>query len=103
MFYRLATLMLAQGLDLTTFVLMVRTHGVTAEANPLVAGLFVSLGIPAVVIAKSLLVVVVGSLGIAAAASGRTLAWRVAGGVPIALAIAIGLVGGITNTAVFLA
>ena len=100
MFYRLATLMLAQALDLTTFVLMVRTHGVAAEANPLVAGLFVSLGIPAVVIAKSLLIVVVGSLGIAAAASGRTLAWRVAGGLPIALAIAIGLIGGITNTAV---
>jgi hypothetical protein len=103
-FYRLATLMLAQALDLTTFVLMVRTHGVAAEANPLVAGLFVTLGVPAVLIAKGLLVVVVGSLGIAAAAvSSGGLVWRVAGGLPIALAIAIGLVGGITNAAVILA
>ena len=102
-FYRLATLMLAQALDLTTFVLMVRTHGVAAEANPLVADLFVTLGVPAVVIAKGLLVVVVGSLGIAAAAtSGGTLTWRLAGGLPLALAIAIGLIGGITNTAAFL-
>ena len=104
MFYRLATLVLAQVLDLTTFVLMVRTHGVAAEANPLVSGLFVALGIPAVVIAKAFLVVVVGSLGIAAAASSKaTLAWRVVGGLPIALAIAIGLIGGITNAATFLA
>ena len=103
MFFRLATLMLAQALDLTTFVLMVRTHGVAAEANPLVADLFVTLGVPAVLIAKGLLVVVVGSLGIAAAAvSSGGLAWRVAGGLPIALAIAIGLVGGITNAAVIL-
>ena len=36
MFYRLATLVLAQALDLTTFVLMVRERGVVAEGNPLV-------------------------------------------------------------------
>ena len=102
-FFRLATLMLAQALDLTTFVLMVRTHGVAAEANPLVADLFVTLGVPAVLVAKSLLVVVVGSLGIAAASvAGGSLAWRVTGGLPMALAIAIGLIGGITNTATIL-
>ena len=69
--------------------------------NPL-ADLFVTLGVPAVVIAK-------GSRGggrvariAAAATSGGTLTWRLAGGLPLALAIAIGLIGGITNTAAFL-
>ena len=99
---RLVTLALAQILDLTTFTVMVRTHGVAAEANPLVADLFASLGLPAVVIAKAFVIVVVGALCLAAAASAPTRAWRVVGGLPLALAIAIGLIGGITNTAAYL-
>jgi hypothetical protein len=101
-FYRLATLTLAQVLDLATFVLMVRTHGVASEANPLVADLFAALGEPAVVIAKALLIVAIGALCLAAAASSRTQSWRIVGGLPIAIAIALGLIGGITNTAAFL-
>ena len=102
MFYRLATLTLAQALDLTTFLLMVRQHGVRAEGNPLVADLFSALGEPAVVLGKILLIVVIGALCLAAAASDRSRTWRVVGGLPIALAIAVGLIGGITNTAVLL-
>ncbi len=103
MFYRLATLTLAQLLDLTTFMLMVRERGVAAEGNPLVADLFSTLGEPAVVIGKALLIVLIGALCLAAAAASTpTRAWRVVGGVPLALAIAIGLVGGITNVAVIL-
>lgn len=102
MFYRLATLTLAQALDLATFVLMVRQRGVAAEGNPLVADLFSALGEPAVVIGKAFLVVLIGALCLAAAASAPTRTWRIVGGLPLALAIAIGLVGGITNTAVIL-
>ena len=99
---RLATLALAQTLDLATFVLMVRTHGVAAEANPLVADLFSALGEPAVVIAKVFLMVVVAALCLAAAASTPSRTWRAVGGLPIAVAIALGLIGGITNTAALL-
>jgi hypothetical protein len=100
--YRLTTLTLAQILDLTTFVLMVRQHGVRAEANPLAAGLFDALGEPAMVAAKVCLIVVIGALCVAAAAAGGRGLWRVVGGLPVALAISLGLIGGITNAAVIL-
>ncbi len=99
MFLRLATLMLAQALDLATFTVMVRSHGVAAEANPLVADLFATLGLPAVVIAKAFLIVIIGALCLASAASVPSRTWRVVGGLPLALAITVGLIGGITNTA----
>ena len=66
------TLAIAQAFDFATFSVMVRAHGVTAEANPLVQSMFLSLGTPAVVISK------------------------------IALVITVGLIGGITNAAVIL-
>ena len=48
-FLRLATLALAQAIDLATFSMMVARHGAAAEANPLVNDLFVTLGMPAVI------------------------------------------------------
>ena len=102
MFLRLVTLTLAQALDLATFDVMVRSRGLAAEGNPLVADLFETLGMPAVVLGKVLLVVVIGALCVAAGASAPSRSWRVVGGLPIALAIAFGLIGGITNTAVVL-
>ena len=99
---RLVVLMLAQALDLATFSAMVRTHGVAAEATPLVVALFHALGMPGVAIGKAFLVVLIGALCLAAAASAPSRTWRVVGGVPMALAITIGLIGGITNAAVLL-
>jgi len=101
-FLRLATLALAQALDLATFSLMVSRHGAAAEANPLVHGLFGSFGMPAVVMAKLALVLLVGALSVAAASRGGRGAWSIAGGLPLALAIAAGLIGGITNAAAIL-
>ena len=101
-FLRLATLALAQAIDLATFSMMVARHGSAAEANPLVNDLFVTLGMPAVVFAKAALVLLIGALCLAAGARGGRGVWALVGGVPLALAIAAGLIGGITNTAVLL-
>lgn len=101
-FLRLATLFLAQAIDLATFSVMVSKHGAAAEANPLVNDLFVSYGMPAVVVAKLALVLLVGALCVAASSRGGRGVWAIVGGLPLALAIAAGLIGGITNAATFL-
>lgn len=101
-FLRVATLALAQAFDLATFSVMVARHGSTAEANPLVNDLFDALGMPAVVGAKLALIVLVSALGLAASSRGGRGMWSMVGGLPLALAIAAGLIGGITNTAVLL-
>ena len=61
------------------------------------------MGMTAVVLGKLALVVLVGALSVAGTASGRRGVWAVIGGLPLALAIAAGLIGGITNTASVLA
>ena len=99
---RLVTLGLAQALDLATFSVMVGRHGAAAEANPLVTGIFATFGMPAVVVAKLALIVLIGALFIAASARGSRGIWSMIGGLPLALAIAAGLIGGITNTATLL-
>ena len=101
-FLRIATLFLAQVFDLATFGIMVGRHGAAAEANPLVSDLFVSYGMPAVVFAKLALIVLVGALAVAASARGGRGVWSMVGGLPIALAITAGLIGGISNAAVIL-
>ncbi len=67
---RFMTLAIAQAFDFATFSVMVRAHGVSAEANPLVQSLFLSLGTPAVALSKIALVTLIVALGIAAAARG---------------------------------
>jgi hypothetical protein len=99
---RFLTLFAAQGLDFATFNAMVASQGSSAEANPLIHNLFVAMGTPAVAIAKLALIGLVIALGIAAAARGRQGIWSTVGGLPLALAIAAGLIGGITNAATIL-
>jgi hypothetical protein len=99
---RFLTLFAAQGLDFATFNAMVSSHGAAAEVNPLVHAMFVALGTPAVAVAKVALVGLVIALGVAAAARGRQGIWSTVGGLPLALAIAAGIIGGITNAAVLL-
>jgi hypothetical protein len=101
-FLRLATLALAQGFDLATFSVMVARHGAMAEANPIVNNLFDVYGMPAVILGKVALVSLIGALCLMSYARGGTGVWRVVGGLPLALAIAAGLIGGITNAAVLL-
>ena len=101
-FLRLATLSLAQAFDLATFMVMVARHGSTAEANPIVNNLFDVYGMPAVIVGKVALVVLVGALCLMSYSRGGAGVWRMVGGLPLALAISAGLIGGITNAAVLL-
>ena len=101
---RVLTLFLAQIFDLATFAVMVARHGPGAEANPVVADLFDSFGMPAVVMVKLVLIIGVAALTLAAAGHGkRGAVWAMVGGLPLAVAIAAGLIGGITNAATYLA
>ena len=102
MFLRLSTLILAQLLDLVTFDVMVHRVGPEAEANPFVSDLFLAAGMPAVAVAKIALILLVGSLVVAAYGHGERRVWALVGGVPLALGISVGLIGGITNVATFL-
>jgi hypothetical protein len=101
-FLRVATLALAQALDLATFAVMVGRRGPLAEANPVVADLYDAMGMPAVVLVKFALVLLIAGLVLAAAARDRRGIWAIVGGIPLALAIAAGLIGGITNASAYL-
>ena len=65
--------------------------------------LFGSMGMSAVVFAKLAIVLLTAALCLAASARGGRGVWAVVGGLPLAVGIAGGLIGGITNTATFLA
>jgi len=102
MVLRLVTLVIAQAFDLATFHVMVARFGLSAEANPIVQHLFESNGMPALFAAKIALVLLTGSLTVLSAVRGGHSIWAIVGGLPLALAIAAGLIGGITNAAVVL-
>jgi hypothetical protein len=99
---RFATLFAAQMFDFATFHAMVGSRGAAAEANPLIQAMFLSLGTPAVVMAKVLLITLIIALGVAAAVRGGQGRWSIVGGMPLALGIAVGIIGGITNAAAIL-
>jgi hypothetical protein len=101
-FLRIATLTLAQALDLATFAMMVGMLGPSAEANPLVGSVYGGGGMALVVALKVALVILVGSLAVAAALNAGRRIWGVVGGLPVALAIAVGLIGSMTNAATIL-
>ena len=96
--FRLATLLAAQLFDFGTFTLMVNRHGIVAEVNPIVAQGFETFGMPVLAISKIALVVLLGSIVIVLArdrASGGPI--RGLAAAITMLAVAGGLVGGISN------
>ena len=99
--FRLAALLAAQLFDFGTFTVMVSRHGIVSETNPIVAQGFIAFGLPLVAVAKGALVLLVGSilviLGRAWAAAPATR--RVATSVAL-VAVASGLLGGISNAIV---
>ena len=101
-FLALSTLVLSQTLDLGTFQWMVRQHGRTAELNPIVLGLHDSFGMIALVAVKVALIVLIGSLFVAAWSRQHGINKVVTGALPLAFAIVGGLIGGITNAATIL-
>jgi hypothetical protein len=92
----LLTMATAQLLDLATFVTMIHRLGPRAEANPFVVELLGAGGLPEVVLAKILLVALVGSVAVALVV-GRVPSARRAGGLLLAIAIAAGVLGGWSN------
>src|SRR5690349_16834835 len=96
------TLAIAQAFDFETFFVMVRLHGVAAEAKPQVQRMFLSLGTPAIALSKIAVVTLIVALGIAGASRGGKGRCSVVGGLPLALGITVGLIGGITTASVIL-
>lgn len=90
----LLAIVAAQMLDLATFAEMVRRVGPAAEANPLVALLYASHGLPTVAVAKLALVALVTAIAVITA---RRSHGRLAGLV-VGAAVVAGLVGGLSNT-----
>jgi hypothetical protein len=86
----------AQLFDLARFVSMTHRLGPHAEANPLVAALFATYGYPLVAIVKVVLLAVVSAVG--AILIQRPVRPKLAAAV-VAIAIVIGLVGGLSNSA----
>ena len=92
----------AQLLDLGTFVRMVALHGPTVEGNPIVAHLVEGFGIPFVVVAKiAVLSVVVAVIVVLAGRENRIRHRRLTAAV-VAVAVAAGIVGGVSNAIVML-
>ena len=86
------TMTAAQLLDLASFMRMMQTVGLGAEANPLVATMFELHGFPMVAVAKIALLVLVSAIVVIARA-GRP---RLSAGI-VALGIMVGLLGGLSN------
>jgi hypothetical protein len=99
--FRLAALFAAQFFDLGTFTRMVDRHGIHAEMNPIVAQGFDNFGLPLVVFAKLMLVVLVGSIVVVLASeSPRRRANPGLATVVTLMAVGAGLLGGLSNLGV---
>ena len=98
---RLATLLAAQLFDFATFILMVGRHGIVAEMNPVVAHGFEAHGLWVLAVAKASVIVLVGSIVVLLGRddSPRRIHRGLATSIAL-LAVAGGLVGGISNVLV---
>jgi hypothetical protein len=83
----------AQLADLVTFVRLMGTHGVAAEANPLVASGFDSLGLVPLVVGKVALVILIAAAFVLVARSRARLSTVIA-----SAGVVAGIVGAYTNT-----
>lgn len=93
----LLTLATAQFFDFGTFVTMVGRHGPSAEANPIVAALLVSHGMPLLFVAKLTLVALVAAVvAILVEHPDRRPSPKLAASV-LAVGIIAGLIGGASN------
>ena len=96
--FRLAALLAAQLFDFGTFTLMVGKHGIAAEVNPIVAQGYDTYGLPVLILVKLALVVLLGSIVVLLARDlpNRPAARGFAATISV-LAVAAGLIGGISN------
>lgn len=96
--FRLAALLAAQLFDFGTFTLMIGRHGIAAEVNPIVAQGYDTYGLPLLILVKLALVVLLGSIVVLLARDMPTRpAIRGFAAAISVLAVAAGLIGGISN------
>jgi hypothetical protein len=92
----LVTIGVAQLFDYGTFVVMIRTHGLAVELNPVVASGGASLGLVGLALAKAALVLRLVSV-VVLLREGRWGEHRRLAGFIAAFAIVAGIVGGASN------
>jgi hypothetical protein len=98
----LATVAVAQLLDLGTFIRMVWLNGPSAEANPIVAGLLLGYGLPFVAVAKVAGLSLVNAVIVVLAGRSRPDAHPQLVHLVAGLAVVAGLIGGWSNALVLL-
>lgn len=98
---RLATIFAAQFFDFGTFTVMIGRHGIVTEANPIVAQGFIVFGLPFVAAMKLALIVLVGAVVVLLGRSDpKRRACVALSAIVTVVAVAAGLVGGISNASV---
>jgi hypothetical protein len=93
---------IAQMLDLGTFVRMVGLHGASVEGNPIVAHLLEGFGLPFVAVAKVAVLSVVVAVIVVLAGRDEGVRHRRLAATVAAIAVAAGIVGGVSNAIVIL-
>jgi hypothetical protein len=91
------TLVTAQFFDFGTFVSMLGRHGPAAEANPLVNALLSDMGLPFLFVAKLSVAALAIAVVAVLIAQGRPQAHPRLAGTILAIGIAAGLIGGLSN------
>jgi hypothetical protein len=92
----LAFLLLAHVFDWASFLVMIARHGLGAEANPIVVRVVEETGLPGVTLAKVGTVVFAAALAVLIAPKRRRMAM-----VLLSFSAVAGLVGGLSNVAMF--
>ncbi len=98
-FLRLLAVVVAQWLDLTTFIAMVDRRGAAAEANPLVARLLNDGGVALVTLGKAALVLLVVSTVVILSGDRRPNRYPVLAWIIVIAAVGAGMIGGLSNVA----
>ena len=95
--FRLTALLAAQLFDFATFTIMIHRHGIAAEANPLVAAAFGAFGWPILAVLKIALFVLLASIVVIVGRDRPRRAGLELAALISVLAVAGGLLGGISN------
>ena len=92
--FSIGALAVAHLFDYVSFLLMVKRHGLAAEANPVVISVAEELGLPGVTLAKLAVVAFAALATVVLARRRRGLARAV-----VVLGVVAGLIGGLSNVA----
>ena len=99
MAFRIVALATIQFFDFGTFSVMVARYGPAAEANPIVASLFVDYGLLVLLLAKGAVVLLAASVVVVLARSGGRAGRGLMRGAVLAAGVIAGMLGGVSNAA----